>query len=522
MKHFCRLISLLDQNKQNKSKLTVLSEYFKTRPAEDCSWTLYFLLGHRIQKTLSKSDLIQICTKLLPLSEWIIEESIRETADTAEAVTLLVKPKLKSENTENLSLSCFVNKLLGLYDLEQSEKIRTVLEIWHSSDFQSALILNKLLVGGLKFNFDLSVLIGSLADISQLSPAVIVSRLNSKWVPTPENFKQLLESKSELEASSIFPVEFNKILEAKSPASFLGSPSDYLIEWKQTSLRVQLILSPQGCMIWTEDGRDLHRAVPEIAAEVLSCFPINTIIDGELIAASHLYEDLKRRLLKKQPSKKDLADLAINFIAKDLIFLEGEDLSGQPLSLRFQKLNEIISLNRSSLTSLATNIDCSTWGDLSLARSAAKHGTVEGISVRALNSTIESGHQRGNWILWKLPDLSILVVLLYFQRNIEPHNPAVSQLTFGVWKGDSLVPIAKLNCLLNREDQSFVSEYISKNTLDKFGPVRTISPNLVFEISFEGTSASSRHKSGKTLKNPRILRLCKELKASNISKIEEI
>ena len=52
-----------------------------------------------------------------------------------------------------------------------------------------------------------------------------------------------------------------------------------------------------------------------------------------------------------------------------------------------------------------------------------------------------------------------------------------------------------------------VDKVIRAHTLEKFGPVRSVKPTLVFELGFEGINTSPRHKSGIAVRFPRMLRL---------------
>src|SRR5213075_595558 len=79
--------------------------------------------------------------------------------------------------------------------------------------------------------------------------------------------------------------------------------------------------------------------------------------------------------------------------------------------------------------------------------------------------------------------------------------------TFGLWKGDELVPFAKAYSGLTDAEIREVDAFIRKNTTERFGPVRVVKPELVFELGFEGIQRSTRHKSGIAVRFPRMLRM---------------
>ena len=85
-----------------------------------------------------------------------------------------------------------------------------------------------------------------------------------------------------------------------------------------------------------------------------------------------------------------------------------------------------------------------------------------------------------------------------------------------------MVTIAKAYSGLTDKEIQEVSKFVNRNAIEKFGPVRTVKPELVFEIAFEGIGYSSRHKSGVALRFPRILRWRKDKTVADIDTIDEV
>jgi DNA ligase-1 len=94
--------------------------------------------------------------------------------------------------------------------------------------------------------------------------------------------------------------------------------------------------------------------------------------------------------------------------------------------------------------------------------------------------------------------------------------------TFAVWDGDALVPFAKAYSGLTDAEIRQVDRFIRANTLEKFGPVRTVKPELVFELAFEGIQQSTRHKSGIAVRFPRIARWRQDKPASEADSLETV
>jgi DNA ligase-1 len=97
-------------------------------------------------------------------------------------------------------------------------------------------------------------------------------------------------------------------------------------------------------------------------------------------------------------------------------------------------------------------------------------------------------------------------VMIYAQAGHGRRASLHTDYTFAVWDGESLVPFAKAYSGLTDEEIRELDGWIRKNTLEKFGPVRHVKHEHVFELGFEGIQASPRHKSGVAVRFPRILR----------------
>jgi DNA ligase-1 len=114
--------------------------------------------------------------------------------------------------------------------------------------------------------------------------------------------------------------------------------------------------------------------------------------------------------------------------------------------------------------------------------------------------------------------------LIDAQRGHGKRAGLYTDYTFAVWQGDSLVPFAKAYSGLNAEEIREVDRYIQRNTVERFGPVRSVRPELVFEIAFEGEGIheSSRHKSGVAVRFPRIIRWRRDKKAQEADTIQTL
>jgi DNA ligase-1 len=126
--------------------------------------------------------------------------------------------------------------------------------------------------------------------------------------------------------------------------------------------------------------------------------------------------------------------------------------------------------------------------------------------LKRLDSAYQVGRKRGDWWKWKVDPLTADAVLIYAQRGHGRRAGLFTDYTFAVWRDDALVPFAKAYSGLSDEEIRQVDRFIQRNTLERFGPVRSVRPELVFEIAFDGIQKSSRHKSGVAVRFPRIAR----------------
>ncbi len=132
------------------------------------------------------------------------------------------------------------------------------------------------------------------------------------------------------------------------------------------------------------------------------------------------------------------------------------------------------------------------------------------------------GRRRGDWWKWKVDPLSVDAVLIYAQPGSGRRAGLYTDYTFGVWDGDRLVPFAKAYSGLTDEELHRVDAFVRRNTLDRFGPVRVVKPELVFELAFEGIQRSTRHKSGIAVRFPRMARWRTDKRADEADTIETV
>ncbi len=297
--------------------------------------------------------------------------------------------------------------------------------------------------------------------------------------------------------------------------SSLGEVSDWQAEWKWDGIRLQLIRRGGETLLWSRGEELVGHQFPEIV-EAAASLPDGTVLDGEAMAWADdgplPFGSLQRRLGRKSVGPKIRAEVPVAFLAYDIMEWEGEDVRGQALRERRTLLAEVVSEARTarmeSLAGLHLSpvVEFGSWDHLAELRETSRDRGVEGFMLKALDSEYGVGRPRGAWWKWKVDPLHMDAVLLYAQAGSGRRAGLHTDYTFGVWDGDDLVPVAKAYSGLTDQEIRRLDRWVRRNTIEKFGPVRSVEREHVFELAFDGIQASKRHRSGIALRFPRISR----------------
>lgn len=162
------------------------------------------------------------------------------------------------------------------------------------------------------------------------------------------------------------------------------------------------------------------------------------------------------------------------------------------------------------------------WNELVSLREQAREKGSEGLMLKRIDSPYQTGRKKGDWWKWKIDPLVIDCVMIYAQKGHGRRSNLYTDYTFAVKDGDKLVSFTKAYSGLTDKEFAEVDAFVKKNAIEKFGPVRTVTPTLVFEIAFEGIAASARHKSGVALRFPRIHRWRKDKTVADINTLYDL
>ncbi|HKI05188.1 MAG TPA: ATP-dependent DNA ligase [Thermoanaerobaculia bacterium] len=509
MKRFAALYEALDRTTSTNEKVAALASYFSSAPPEDAAWAIWFLTGRRLKRFLQGRLLAGWAMTEAGVPDWLFEESYGSVGDLAETISLVLDGRGESERAAELPLSLWMaERLLPLRALAVEEQRERVTGWWRGLPRWETFVLNKLLTGELRVGVSQTLVERALAQVAGVPQPTLAHRLMGTWEPTGAFYLGLL-SPGEAKEDGSRPYPFYLASPLEQPAESLGEASEWLAEWKWDGIRSQLIRRGGALHLWSRGEELITERFPELTRAAASLLPDGTVLDGEILAWRDgqplPFAVLQRRIGRKKLTEKVLAEAPAVFLAFDLLETGGQDARERPLAERRADLERLLERGRPFFL-VSPRIEADAWGDLARAREEARGRGVEGLMLKRLASPYRTGRKRGDWWKWKIDPFTVDAVLVYAQPGHGRRANLFTDYTFAVWSGGELVPIAKAYSGLSDEEILDLDGWIRRHTLQKFGPVRSVEPEQVFELAFEGIALSSRHKSGIAVRFPRIAR----------------
>ncbi|MGD9252740.1 MAG: ATP-dependent DNA ligase [Holophagae bacterium] len=522
MKRFTELFRALDATTGTSRKLAALESYFSEAPAADAAWALYVLSGGRLKRLVATGRQREWAAEMAGLPLWMVEECYDAVGDLAETLALLLPDATRRRHWKLSEL--VAERLQPMAAADEDETKRLLTRTWDELDGDQRLVWNKLITGGFRVGVAKGLAVRAVASVAGLDAAQVAHRLAGDWRPSAEAYRALLDPhESEVEPGRPYPFFLASPL-AGEPCE-LGDRGDWLAEWKWDGIRAQLIRRRGSTLVWSRGEELVTDRFPEIR-DAAAALPEGTVVDGEIVAwrddAPLAFSELQRRLNRKRVGAKLLAEVPCALIAYDLLELDGEDWRERPLQQRRDHLQRVIGGAASAGLRLSSEVAGTSWTELAAARSGARERKVEGLMLKRLGSPYRTGRPRGDWWKWKVDPLTLDAVLIYAQRGHGRRASLYTDYTFAVRHGDGLVPIAKAYSGLADDEIREVDRFVRRNIVERFGPVRSVTPELVFELAFEGIRRSPRHKSGLALRFPRIARWRRDKTAAECDTLEAV
>jgi DNA ligase-1 len=523
MRLFARLYAALDETTKTNEKIEALVEYFKVAPPEDAVWAINFLIGRRIRRLIPSRDLVAWAITEAEVPEWMFGDCYSAVGDLAETIALLLPPPISSTDK---SLHYWVEeRLLSLRQWTDDQRRESLVFAWLEMDEGQRFVWNKIITGEFRVGVSQKLLVRGLAEFSGVAPDVIAHRLMGDWQPAAAFYNQLIAKETDdTDISRPYPFFLAYPLDG-DPAQ-LGAPSEWIAEWKWDGIRSQIIRREWRSFIWSRGEELVTERFPELEA-LAGLLPEGAVIDGEILPWKNEmplpFAQMQRRIGRKALGARILAEVPVVLVAYDLLEWQGVDVREWGLERRRETLAALVDqLKSNGHIILSQPVEFRTWEQLAEIRKQSRERRVEGFMLKRRGSPYRVGRRRGDWWKWKIEPLSVDCVLMYAQPGNGRRASVLTDYTFGVWDAGELTPFAKAYSGLTDQEIDQVDAWIRRNTVERFGPVRRVKPELVFELAFEGIQESPRHRSGIAVRFPRMARWRHDKKAEEADTVESV
>jgi len=523
MKAFADLYVELDSTTKTNEKVDALKRYFLAAEPADTAWAVHFLIGRRPKRLIETRKVVEWAIEEAEIPEWLFGESYQAVGDLAETISLLL-PTPAASTTESLRY-WVEERLLPLRQQDDATRKESLVGAWREMNERQRFVWNKLITGEFRVGVSQNLVVRALAEASGVDSAVLFHRLMGNWEPTPDFARQMLAKEApEADVSRPYPFCLAHPLEGEVEA--LGDIAEWLAEWKWDGIRSQLIRRQWQTFVWSRGEELVTDRFPELQ-KLGGLLPNGIAIDGEIMpwkAGQPLeFGMLQRRIGRKVLGPKILADVPVALVAYDLLEYESQDVREQPLEWRRERLEAVVrSVAGAGCLVMSEAVRAGSWEELRELRRGSRERRVEGIMLKRLGSPYRVGRKRGDWWKWKIEPYSVDAVLIYAQPGSGKRASLFTDYTFAVWDNGELVPFAKAYSGLTDEEIRQVDSFVRRNTVEKFGPVRRVKPELVFELAFEGIQASPRHRSGIAVRFPRMARWRLDKPAAEADSLESL
>ncbi|MEJ5963397.1 ATP-dependent DNA ligase [Pedobacter immunditicola] len=522
MKRFTELIQQLETSNKTNDKIAALVDYFSTADERDKPYVIAMFTGKKPKRPVSTALIKEWAIEKSGVPEWLFAESYHSVGDLSETIALILPPP---EKDTDIKLHEWINALQDLTGKTDEQKKTFMLESWNSLDTAQRFVFNKLISGNFRIGISHKMLVNALAKQSDTDSNRIMHSIMGKWKPDEVTYQELVEG-FHVNTDNSWPYPFCLAYALEITPDQLGDPADWQAEWKWDGIRGQIVKRNGELFIWSRGEELVTEQFPELhfLKEELED---GTVLDGEILSVKdgnvQAFSILQQRLNRKTINKSQLNDAPIGFYTYDLLEYQGNDLRTQSLKER-RKLLEITLLNlrTTGVVLVSPLVDYDSWEQLSALRQKSRENNSEGLMLKKLDSQYHTGRKRGDWWKWKINPYTVDTVMIYAQKGNGRRANFFTDYTFAVRDGENLITVAKAYSGLTDKEIKEVDTFVKKNAIEKFGPVRTVKPELVFEIAFEGIAESKRHKAGLALRFPRIARWRKDKKAAEINTLDDL
>ncbi len=558
MKEFAELIRTIDGTNKTNLKVAALTQYFNTAPEDDKLWTIAILSHRRPKRPVNTTLMREWATEISGIPMWLFEESYHIVGDLAETIALILPT---TSEPSDKSLSQIIRELIELRKKSEEEKKKYLQHNWLKLNYYERFVFNKIMTGGFRIGVSQKLMTRALAASTGIDQDILAHKLMGSWTGENTTFQELVFEDNEV-AMRGKPYPFYLAYAVEGNITDLGDVAGWSAEHKWDGIRSQTIIRAGELFVWSRGEELVTDKYPEFQ-KFLDVIPNGTVIDGEILPYKDgeimNFNDLQTRIGRKTVGKKLLADVPVVVVAYDLLEWQGKDIRDLPFEERRKLLEELVevvkdgvpfnhsgsdqpiprqarndnsnvdsSSNSDSGSSLAVPLLLSetmhfnSWEEVAAERNKAEERRSEGLMLKRKDSPYLVGRKKGDWWKWKVDPFSVDAVLTYAMRGHGRRANLYTDYTFGLWQDGELVTFAKAYSGLTDAEFRQVDAWIKKNTLERFGPVRSVTPHHVFEIAFEGIAPSKRHKSGVATRFPRIVRWRKDKPIEEANTLDDL
>ena len=514
---FSKLFEDLDSNNSINKKVNSLTKYLKFNNNLNNILTIYLLIGKKNKRFISGKLLREYYGNIYKIPKWLIDECYSKVGDSAEVISLLLQDKILEKNIkDDISLNELINEILPkLKKLDENKKKLYIKSLWEKISKDNQLIFNKILSGTFRIGVSKGLVVKAISNMTGVDESIILHRLMGELEPIEETYMFLINQKLEQKELDYKPYPFQLANTFDERIKETISVDKYQFESKWDGIRSQIIKRSNNISIWTRGEELVNKTFPELI-KIISHFKNDFVLDGEILIWDENknrpknFSLLQKRLGRKSPSLKIQKDLPVVFMAYDILEINGKDIRSKILSERRNILEKSFSNLISEDKSIIGKIkitklhQISNWIDLEEVKNSARKLNTEGLVIKDKQSEYVPGRKKGNWWKYKIDPMQLDGILIYARPGSGKRADLYTDYSFGIWEDNKLVKFANAYSGLNNEEIRELDKWIRRNTLEKFGPVRSVKPELVFEISFDNIQISKRHKSGIALRFPRI------------------
>jgi DNA ligase-1 len=513
---FARLLDSLLFTGSTLAKRRLMAAYFQARPDPERGLALAALTGELSFVAAKPSVIRELITAKVDPTLYAMSRDY--VGDMAETVALLwPTPTIPGRN-----YSPSLEEIVAALAHVSRTKIKEDLTLWLDAlDTNGRWALLKLITGNIRIGVSGRLAKTALADAFGHD----VDTIEQLWHGLDPPYIGLfawLEGKGEkptiINRATFMPMMLaHPIREDELEAIDL---KNFQIELKWDGIRVQLVRSNDQVALYSRTGDEITHTFPDVVEAIMAITEDSFVLDGELLAMRDgevaPFNVLQQRLNRKKVTPGMLKDYPVHLRLYDILVDKGEDMRTQPLEVRRSMLEAWHARHQSPLMDVSDILAVSNYGDMQTirdkTRTEAQHG-VEGLMLKRRDSLYVGGRPRGPWFKWKRNTLTLDCVLMYAQRGSGKRSSFYSDYTFGVWQSvdgeatPKLVPVGKAYSGFTDEELVALDKWIRGHTVNRFGPVREVEPEMVLEIEFDSIHASGRHKSGLAMRFPRVHRL---------------